>query len=75
MPFPVDRPRRLRRTPALRALVRETALEPADLIAPLFVKEGIADAVPIASMPGQSQHPVESLRKTAADMARATSRD
>jgi porphobilinogen synthase len=68
MPFPVDRPRRLRRTPALRALVRETSLEPADLIAPLFVKEGIADAIPIASMPGQSQHTVESLRKTAADI-------
>ena len=68
MAFPVDRPRRLRRTPALRALVRETALDPAGLIAPLFVKEGIADAVPIASMPGQSQHTIESLRKTAADI-------
>jgi porphobilinogen synthase len=68
MAFPVDRPRRLRRTPALRALVRETSLDPTDLIAPLFVKEGIADAVPVASMPGQSQHTVESLRKTAADI-------
>jgi porphobilinogen synthase len=68
MPFPEQRPRRLRRTPALRALVRETALEPADLIAPLFVKEGIDDAVPITSMPGQSQHTVESLRKTAAEI-------
>jgi porphobilinogen synthase len=68
MPFPEQRPRRLRRTPALRALVRETALEPADLIAPLFVKEGIDDAVPIASMPGQYQHTVESLRKTAAEI-------
>jgi porphobilinogen synthase len=68
MAFPADRPRRLRRTPALRALVRETALEPADLIAPLFVKEGIADAIPITSMPGQWQHTVESLRKTAADI-------
>ena len=68
MAFPVDRPRRLRRTPALRALVRETSLEPTDLIAPLFVKEGIADAIPVASMPGQSQHTVESLRKTAADI-------
>ncbi len=68
MAFPVDRPRRLRRTPALRALVRETTLEPADLIAPLFVKEGIPDAVPIATMPGQYQHTVESLRKTAADI-------
>jgi porphobilinogen synthase len=68
MAFPVDRPRRLRRTPALRALVRETTLEPGDLIAPLFVKEGIADAIPIPSMPGQSQHTVESLRKVAADI-------
>jgi porphobilinogen synthase len=68
MPFPEQRPRRLRRTPALRALVRETALEPADLIAPLFVKQGIDDAVPITSMPGQSQHTVESLRKTAAEI-------
>jgi len=68
MAFPVDRPRRLRRTPALRALVRETSLDPTDLIAPLFVKEGVADAVPVASMPGQSQHTVESLRKTAADI-------
>jgi porphobilinogen synthase len=48
--------------------VRETTLEPADLIAPLFVKEGIADAVPVASMPGQSQHTVETLRKAAAEI-------
>jgi porphobilinogen synthase len=68
MPFPQERPRRLRRTPALRALVRETSLEPSHLIAPLFVKEGIDDAVPIASMPGQYQHTVESLRKTAAEI-------
>ncbi|MDP9185601.1 MAG: porphobilinogen synthase [Actinomycetota bacterium] len=68
MPFPEQRPRRLRRTPALRALVRETTLEPADLIAPLFVKEGIAGAVPVASMPGQSQHTVETLRKAAAEI-------
>jgi porphobilinogen synthase len=68
MPFPQQRPRRLRRTPALRALVRETTLAPSNLIAPLFVKEGIADAVPIATMPGQSQHTVESLRKLAAEI-------
>jgi porphobilinogen synthase len=49
-------------------LVRETTLAPTDLIAPLFVKEGIADAVPIPTMPGQSQHTVESLRKLAADI-------
>ncbi len=48
--------------------MRETTLDAADLIAPLFVKEGIADAVPIASMPGQSQHTVETLRKAAAEI-------
>ena len=65
MSFPQQRPRRMRRTPALRALIRETDLAPRHLIAPLFVKEGIADAVPIASMPGQFQHTLESLRKEA----------
>jgi porphobilinogen synthase len=68
MGFPEQRPRRLRRTPALRALVRETTLDAADLIAPLFVKEGIDDATPIASMPGQFQHTIESLRKQAAEI-------
>jgi porphobilinogen synthase len=67
--FPQHRPRRLRRTPALRALIRETDLEPRHLIAPLFVKEGIAEPVPIDSMPGQSQHTLESLRKEAVDIA------
>jgi porphobilinogen synthase len=46
--------------------VRETSLGPTDLIAPLFVKEGIAEPLPIASMPGQAQHTIESLRKDAA---------
>jgi porphobilinogen synthase len=59
----------MRRTPALRALIRETELAPRQLVAPLFVKEGIADAVPIASMPGQFQHTLESLRKEAAAIA------
>jgi porphobilinogen synthase len=71
MSFPAHRPRRLRRTPALRALVRETDLAPRHLIAPLFVKEGIAEPVPIESMPGQSQHTLESLRKEAAEIAGA----
>ena len=69
MAFPQQRPRRLRRTPALRALVRETRVAPSDLIAPLFVKEGIAEPAPIASMPGQSQHTLESLRKEAVEIA------
>ncbi|MHB8594645.1 MAG: porphobilinogen synthase [Acidimicrobiales bacterium] len=53
--------RRLRRTPALRRLVAQTALTPDDLVAPLFVREGIAGPVPIASLPGQFQHTVPSL--------------
>ncbi|MGZ8603848.1 MAG: porphobilinogen synthase [Actinomycetota bacterium] len=69
MAFPRQRPRRLRRTPALRALVRETELAPRHLIAPLFVTEGIAEPQPIGSMPGQLQHTLESLRKEAAEIA------
>jgi porphobilinogen synthase len=61
-PFPVARPRRLRRTPQLRALVRETTLHPSQLVAPLFVKEGIDEPQPIASLPGVVQHTVDSLR-------------
>jgi porphobilinogen synthase len=68
MSFPHSRPRRLRRTPALRSLIRETDVRPVDLIAPLFVKEGIGDAVPIGSMPGQFQHTLESLRKEAVEI-------
>jgi porphobilinogen synthase len=68
MPFPQHRPRRLRRTPALRELVRETDVRPSDLIAPLFVKEPIDEPVPITSMPGQMQHTIESLRKEAAEI-------
>ncbi len=59
--FPVRRLRRLRRTPALRRLVAETRLGPDDLVAPLFVREGAAEPVPIASMPGEVQHSLDSL--------------
>ena len=59
----------MRRTPALRALIRETDLSPRQLIAPLFVKEGIAEPVEIDSMPGQAQHTLESLRKEVAQIA------
>jgi porphobilinogen synthase len=69
MSFPRSRPRRLRRTGALRALVRETDLAPRHLIAPLFVKEGIGEPLAIESMPGQSQHTLESLRKEAHEIA------
>jgi len=50
--FPVTRPRRLRRTPALRRLVAETSLRPADLVLPMFIKEGIGEPQPVGSMPG-----------------------
>jgi len=69
MSFPASRLRRLRRTPALRALVRETDLAARHLIAPLFVKEGIGEPLPIESMPGQHQHTLESLRKEAHGIA------
>ncbi|MEV5746347.1 porphobilinogen synthase [Actinoallomurus sp. NPDC052308] len=69
--FPVVRPRRLRRTPALRRLVAETHLHPSDLVLPLFVKEGITEPQPIASMPGVVQHTRESLRKAAHDAVEA----
>jgi len=59
--FPVARPRRLRRTPALRRLVAEARIGVDDLVAPLFVREGIDGPVPISSMPGHSQHTVDSL--------------
>ena len=55
--------RRLRRTPALRRLVAEARLSVDDLVAPLFVKEGIEAPEPVASMPGVVQHTQESLRK------------
>ena len=63
--FPVVRGRRLRGTAALRRLVAQTRLAPSDLILPLFVKEGIDAAVPVASMPRVSQHSLESVRKAA----------
>jgi len=68
-PFPLSRPRRLRRTRVLRELARETHLSRRDLVAPLFIKEGIDEPVPISSMPGHFQHTLESLRKEAAELA------
>jgi porphobilinogen synthase len=69
--FPVVRPRRLRRTPAMRRLVAESRVRPADLVQPLFVKEGISEAEPISSMPGVVQHTRDTLRKAAYDAAEA----
>jgi porphobilinogen synthase len=61
MTFPTHRPRRLRRTSALRRLVAETTLGVDDLIAPVFVREGIMTPQPIESLPGVVQHTVDSL--------------
>jgi porphobilinogen synthase len=61
--FPERRMRRLRRTPALRRLVAEHRVLIDDLVAPLFVKDGIDSPEPVASMPGVVQHTQESLRK------------
>ncbi|HEX3816465.1 MAG TPA: porphobilinogen synthase [Mycobacteriales bacterium] len=60
------RPRRLRRSPAMRGLFSQTRITAADLVLPMFVKEGIDEPVAISSMPGVVQHTVESLRKSAA---------
>jgi len=59
--FPTQRPRRLRQTSAVRALVAQTRLHPADLILPVFVREGAVEAQPITSMPGVVQHSLDSL--------------
>jgi porphobilinogen synthase len=67
--FPEHRPRRLRTTPALRRLVAETRLSVDDLVAPLFVREGIDEPQPIASLPGVVQHTRESLRKEVTELA------
>lgn len=66
---PVVRPRRLRRTPALRRLVAETSLEARQLILPAFVREGIAEPQAISSMPGVVQHTRDSLKRAAAEAA------
>lgn len=68
---PADRPRRLRQTPAMRRLVAETRLHPAELILPVFVREGSSEPVPISSMPGVVQHSTESLKKAVTDAAAA----
>jgi porphobilinogen synthase len=70
-PFPASRPRRLRRTAALRRLTAGVRLDPADLVLPMFVKEGISEPAPISSMPGVVQHTRESLRKAAVEAASA----
>ncbi|MFB6674302.1 porphobilinogen synthase [Streptomyces sp. NPDC056390] len=69
--FPGARPRRLRTTPALRRMVAETRLHPADLVLPAFVREGITEPVPIQAMPGVVQHTRDTLRKAATEAVQA----
>jgi len=69
--FPASRLRRLRRTPALRRLVSDVWLRPADLVLPMFVREGITEPVAVSSMPGVVQHSQESLVKAAVQAVEA----
>ncbi|GAA4218002.1 porphobilinogen synthase [Actinocatenispora rupis] len=69
--YPDVRPRRLRTTPAMRRLVAETVVRPADLILPLFVREGLDEPRPVPSMPGVVQHTRDSLRKAVTEAAHA----
>ncbi|MFC8596208.1 porphobilinogen synthase [Streptomyces atroolivaceus] len=69
--FPGSRPRRLRTTPVMRRMVAETRLDPANLILPAFVREGIDAPVAISAMPGVRQHTLDTLRKAAVDAVAA----
>lgn len=69
--FPEIRPRRLRQSHPVREIARETSLEPRHLVLPMFVREGISEAVPISSMPGVAQHTLDSLRRAAVEAAEA----
>jgi len=69
--YPVTRPRRLRRTAPLRRLVAQVSVRPSSLVLPMFVKEGISEPQPVASMPGVVQHTRESLRKAASEAVAA----
>jgi porphobilinogen synthase len=69
VPRPVTRPRRLRTTQGLRNMVAETHLSPEQLVLPMFVREGLRDPRPIASMPGVVQHTRDSLLKAAHEAA------
>ena len=69
MAFPQSRPRRLRQSPAMRELVAEVRLGVKDLVAPLFVREGISSAQPIMSLPGVVQHTLDSLRSEVVQLA------
>jgi porphobilinogen synthase len=70
MTLPI-RPRRLRQTAAVRRLVSETRIDPAQLVLPLFVREGLTEPRPIESMPGVQHHSLDSLRRAVAEAADA----
>ena len=63
LPDLIHRPRRLRKNPAIRSMVRETSLSPSDFIYPIFVDETITKAVPVKSMPGVSRIPLSDVGK------------
>jgi porphobilinogen synthase len=69
--FPAYRPRRLRRTAPLRRLIRETHLDPGQLILPVFVRSGAERRVAVASMPGVAQTSVDEMLRDAAAAAEA----
>ncbi|WBB79054.1 porphobilinogen synthase [Micromonospora sp. WMMD882] len=71
MPYPEIRPRRLRRTAAVRRLVSETRVAPAELVLPMFVREGLTEPRAVASLPGVLQHSRDSLRKAAVEAVQA----
>ncbi|MGC4836630.1 porphobilinogen synthase [Micromonospora vinacea] len=71
MSYPEIRPRRLRRNPAVRRLVSETRVDPAELVVPMFVKEGLTEPRAIGSLPGVLQHSRDSLRKAAVEAVQA----
>jgi porphobilinogen synthase len=71
MSYPQVRPRRLRTSPAMRRLVAETRIHPAQLVLPMFVKEGLTEARPIPTMPGVVQHSRDTLRKAAVEAVHA----
>ncbi|NYF55462.1 porphobilinogen synthase [Micromonospora purpureochromogenes] len=71
MPYPEIRPRRLRRNAAVRRLVSETRVDPAELVVPMFVKEGLTEPRAVASLPGVLQHSRDSLRKAAVEAVQA----
>ena len=69
MPFPQTRLRRLRQTPVLRDLVRETRLDPGDFVMPLFVEAGLDGRTPIAAMPGVDRLSISAAVEEAGEVA------